>query len=247
MRSCLFCSEHPSTKEDAWPTWLVKRFPVSTNARMFMERAGVELPDWPVTRPRLALKWLCAACNNGWMSRLEAKAKPIIESLLEDTSTSIDPAPQVTLATWAVKTAMVLEAFYPDRAWFFSAEERAAMRLHHRIPSRTSVWLAKCVNQRDIYSAGVDLGTGHGPEDVRGFAVTMAFGSIAFQVMTARIPARVPSHVAVTYGVSNHPWPEILVDLSPASEAAKTWPPKYGLDSDHGLQALTDRFNAPRA
>ncbi len=38
MRAYLFCSGKPSTKEDAWPQWLMKRFKSGGHARVFAER-----------------------------------------------------------------------------------------------------------------------------------------------------------------------------------------------------------------
>ncbi len=62
-----------------------------------------------MAKPELPVKWLCATCNNGWMSMLENEAKPILESILDEKLKDIDAASQSTLACWAVKTAMVLE------------------------------------------------------------------------------------------------------------------------------------------
>jgi hypothetical protein len=213
---------------------------------MFAERGGSELPSWPLAKPRLTLRWLCKSCNNGWMSRLESEAKPVVESILDGTANEIDPSAQSTLATWAVKTAMVLGALDPNRPWFYSEDERHRMRTTRLVPQRTSVWLAKCVNQRDIYTAAKDHRRNPGDDSIRAFSVTMAFGSLAFQVVTLKAPAAIPPNVAVTYDVSDGPWDETLVQVWPRSESPKIWPPTYGLDSDRGLEALTDRLKPSR-
>jgi alpha/beta hydrolase fold len=119
--SCLFCNDKASTREDAWPIWLVKRFPLPIAARMFAERGGNRLGDWPQAKPRLTVKDLCRSCNNGWMSRLEGEAKPVVECLLDSDISVIDTLAQSTLAVWAVKTAMVLEALTASQSWFYSA------------------------------------------------------------------------------------------------------------------------------
>src|ERR1041385_7393098 len=118
---------------------------------MFAERGGSQLSDWPIAEPRLVVKWLCRACNNGWMSRLESQAKPIIESILDGKTTTISASAQSILALWAVKTAMVLEALRPNKPWFYSVAERDQERRTQSLPNRTSVWLANCVNQPDLY------------------------------------------------------------------------------------------------
>src|SRR5215831_18384770 len=115
MRSCLFCNQKPSTREDAWPIWLMNRFPLPTPGRMFAERGGSQLGEWPLTQPRLVVKWLCGSCKNGWMSQLEAQTKPIVESSLDGNRNAIETSAQSTLSRWAVKTAMILEALDPNR------------------------------------------------------------------------------------------------------------------------------------
>nr|GID81980.1 hypothetical protein Ade03nite_09040 [Actinoplanes derwentensis] len=56
---------------------------------------------------------VCVSCNNGWMSRLETKVKPIMESLFHSRRTgntlTLPPAEASTLARWAVKTSWTAE------------------------------------------------------------------------------------------------------------------------------------------
>lgn len=240
MRTCLFCNNDAETKEDAWPLWLMKPFSVTNAARMFAERRS-EVSDWPVKKPKLPIRCACGSCNNGWMSGLENQAKPIIESILDGKTNELDVAAQEILAVWAVKTAMVLEAVNPE--WrFYSVEERHRLRTARSLPARTEVFLAKCVNQPDIYSAAKDHRTGSGNEGARAFAVTMAFGSLAFQIVTVRTPPGVPEYVRATYEVSDGPWDQVLIQVWPTSTEKRIWAAKMGLDSDAGLNALTERL-----
>jgi hypothetical protein len=210
---------------------------------MFSERRG-DQRDWSITKPKLLIKWLCQPCNNGWMSRLEAKTKPIVTSILDETLSTIDTAAQTTLGVWAVKTAMVLQALDPDQKWFYTEGEREQMRLSHSVPPHTSVWIAKCVDHKDIYSAAKDHSTDDG---VQAFSVTMAFGLLAFQVVTVKPPPIVPAHAHVTYEVSEGPWGEVLVPVWPVSQEARNWPGKQGLRGDAGLHALTERLTPSTA
>lgn len=200
--------------------------------------------DWPNVQPRLAVKWLCGSCNNGWMSRLESRAKPLVEAILVDKLTTLDSKAQWTLGVWATKTAMVLEALDSSRQWFYSQEEREQMRLSHFVPPRTSVWISKCVNHGDIYSAAKNHST---DDQVRAFSVTMAFGFLAFQVVTVKPPSSVPSQVEVTYEVSHGPWDQVLVPVWPVSQSSRSWPGQQGLNGDLGLNALTERLTPSTA
>jgi len=177
------------------------------------------------------------------MSRLETVAKPLFESILDQQPVAIDPSAQLILARWAAKTAMVLDTIDSNRTWFYDETERLLMCETQIIPQRTSVWIAKCVDHPNIYSAAKDLWASPNNADVHAFATTMGFGSLALQVVSIRVPAKIPANVAVTYDVTGGPWDQTLVQVWPASQNALPWPPKYGLKDELGLEALTERLN----
>ncbi|MBN1910641.1 MAG: hypothetical protein JW818_12925 [Pirellulales bacterium] len=243
MRTCMFCSNKASTKEDAWPKWLVERFPTSNTSYMEAERAGKTLGSWRTGKRPLLLKWLCKSCNNGWMSKLESKAKPVLESIFCNTLNELTSLTQLTLASWSVKTAMVLEALDPRRSWFYSDDERHSMRNLQALPPRTSVWIATCVSQPNLYSSAKDHWSTPAKDGCHAYVTTMAFGSIAFQVVSIKTSAVIPANVQVTYDVAEGPWDETLVQVWPIAQESIAWPPKYGLNSEIGLEALTERLS----
>lgn len=241
-RSCMFCSGNASTREDVWPTWLRKRFQ-SDDARVFAERRGASLGSWRPGNTGLRVKRVCALCNNGWMSGLENDAKPLVESILDDRLTCISPGAQSTLAIWSMKTAMVHEGVDSQDTWFYSQDERERLRTARMLPERTAVFIAKCVAQPHIYSAAKNHRTPARDGDIRAHVTTVAFGPVAFQVVTIRVPSVVPANVNVTYDVSAGPWETTLVQMWPVAQQSLAWPPKHGLEGDDGLYALTERLN----
>lgn len=243
MRTCMFCGHRVSSVEDAWPLWLMKRFPISDKARTYGEIGVRSLGNWPTPKPRLRVKRLCKNCNNGWMSRLESVAKPLFESILDQQFTAIDPSTQVILARWATKTAMVLEAIDSNRTWFYDEAERLIMCKTQTIPERTSVWIANCVNYPNIYGAAKDLWTSPNNTGAHAFVTTMGFGSLALQVVTIKVPPKIPAHVTLTYDVSEGPWDQTLAQVWPANQKTLSWPPRYGLNEELGLEALAERLN----
>src|SRR5208337_1074826 len=83
-RMCMFCDSRASTREDAWPLWLVRMFPGSVEVSVEAEREGNVLKPWRQCGHFAKVKFACGPCNNGWMSDLENEAKPIILSLLSN-------------------------------------------------------------------------------------------------------------------------------------------------------------------
>ncbi len=194
-------------------------------------------------KPKLVVNWLCAKCNNGWMSRIESKTKPVLVSILDDKLSVIDFSSQSTLACWAAKTSMVLECLNPNRTWFYSNDERQLMRATLTLPPRTSVWIAKCVDQKNIYSAAKDLRTSLDDNGVHAYATTMAFGSLAFQIVSIKTPETIPENVSITYNVTEGPWDKTLLQVWPIIQESLVWPAGYGLNNELGLAALTERLN----
>jgi hypothetical protein len=217
------------------------RLPSSDIGRTYVEYGERNLGNWPTKD--LLVKRVCGDCNNGWMSRLENDAKPILESILDDKLDVLNVPAQCTLALWAVKTAMVLETIDANQTWFYSENERRLMRVLQVIPQRTSVWIAKCSHQPNVHSEARHLQPASDEAGAHALAVTMAFGPAAFQVVTVRPPAEVPADATVTYDVSDGPWDQTLVQIWPTSHKTQVWPPAYGLEGDLGLMALTERLS----
>lgn len=244
MRICMFCQEQASSKEDIWPQWLTKRFPLSEASFMEAERGGQKLGTWKNKSPEvLPARCVCGICNNGWMSKLEVEMKPIVESILDKQLRAFDASSQAVISVWAVKTAMALEALYPKRVYFYSEAERKNIRAISTIPTRTSIWIASCVNQPNIYSAGKDLRTAQGGNEAKAYVTTMAFGSLAIQVASIKVLANLPQEVQITYDSRKGPWSKTLLQVWPIIRQSQQWPPHYGLDGEHGLEALTERLS----
>src|ERR1700686_3311512 len=120
-RLCLFCSKPSKTrsKEHILPQWLwpyVGMTKVSLIRSVHKGRVG-STSSQPFVIKELGNKAIgtflegrvCKQCNNGWMSRLETKVKPLLLFLL-DNATLVDELPiedRKMLALWAVKTSLL--------------------------------------------------------------------------------------------------------------------------------------------
>jgi hypothetical protein len=116
-RTCLGCGVELTgeviTMEHALPQWLAKE----------IEKPGVKLrhflhdenkpEDTPLGSHGLntfGAKKVCCTCNNGWMSRLESEAKPLILGLMRQKTSimTLTDAERLVLSRWAVKTAFMI-------------------------------------------------------------------------------------------------------------------------------------------
>ncbi|GEM_PF-1292437 len=246
MRECIFCQGRANTEEDVWPQWLTKLFPPSDISFREGEIGGRILPRWQSkTTKLLKVRCVCQKCNNGWMSQTENAIKPVIKSILDNRMKAVDASSQVHIAVWAIKTAMTLEALNRHRAWFYTNDQRHEFEIATAIPEGTSIWIAKCKNQPNILSIAKDLWTARGENEVHGYLTTMAFGSLALQVMSSR-PHVNSLGTPITFQVSEGPWKQVLLQVWPLPHISNSqqWPLNQGLNGDWGLEVLANRFNA---
>jgi hypothetical protein len=117
MRFCMFCGGRVSSREHAWPLWLLRRVGADKLGEMNAERGGTGLRSWHLAKSGVRVRFVCIDCNNVWMSELEFRAKPVIEPLLDDVPHVLAAGHQRTLAVWAVKSAMVFEALRLNQPW----------------------------------------------------------------------------------------------------------------------------------
>lgn len=113
-RRCAFCDRTDLSKEHFGPKWMRPYFalpfdPVRTSWSQIRTEGGRLKSHREKTRPGhvVATKFrvVCSACNNGWMSELEERAKPILMRILANETFDLTTEDQCLLARWiALKT-----------------------------------------------------------------------------------------------------------------------------------------------
>lgn len=241
MRPCRFCSAPADSLEDAWPRWITNQFKGARPSEVRAERGGTRLKPWRTLQPTLTIRCVCQGCNNGWMSELEQAVSPILQPLLTGQECSIAVSGQAVISLWAVKTAMVLEALDPIEKRAYDEIQCARLRERAAIPWRTSIWLAPSLDPAWFMSTkNRHVGAS---QAVIGASTTMAFGHVAVQVLTMRVPETVGPQTEVTTDVRRGPWPQTTVQIWPP-RVAFNWPPAMAVQGEAGLDALADRFSA---
>jgi hypothetical protein len=189
VKRCVFCSGTPLTREHVLPRWLAQELP---GRGEHLHTRGEESRRYIGDAFDVAAKCVCSSCNSGWMSRLESHARPVLRPLLGGRPGALDPFLQLPAATWAFKTALMVEKttlglscvpddFYAD---FF----------HQRIPAQAcQIWLgAYDWRQENLvarYLSRVDkthrLADGT-PTSIDLFKLTLSIGCCMFNVLGRR-------------------------------------------------------------
>lgn len=155
---CFFCGLPGNmSKEHAWPQWLgegAEVEPTQTTRTIGYGRTAenelTEAPNIVVTKPGSVLttrvREVCQRCNNGWMSRLEMSAQPVLERLWQPTfafgQTTVTNDEASIVATWATKTAWIRERV-SDALITATPSMRRHLMDHGLPPEFTRVWIAR--------------------------------------------------------------------------------------------------------
>jgi hypothetical protein len=144
-RLCIFCKARANSREHIFPNWLNDLIVVDgADAHQFLVLSGELTGQRSYPARSVAsqtARVVCRACNNGWMSKLEADAKPSIRSMIVNLPTRLDSGQQLLIARWAIKSAMVAESVqYGENS--FTQDERELIRGGVTIPIRPRVSLA---------------------------------------------------------------------------------------------------------
>lgn len=226
MDKCIFCESPADSKEDMFPRWIHEK----VKTRELLSRRMGDSQSTLTEDQEVRIKCACARCNNGWMSRLETKCKPLIGSLLEDLSLSLDAEHRKFLSEWVLKTAMVNDANEGRTRFFTDAECHAFKSGNRKIPDGTGVWAGRFTG-RTLSAIGsefrLDSPTAQGV--ARGHVFTVCVGHLILQILSLHKKADITS---VSVVASKVKWDNFLVSVWPPSKASAqklVWPPKCSL------------------
>lgn len=158
-RRCIFCNEYNRmTKEHIWPAWLGKMLLKTGKEKhtfgSITEQEFKQLSDNTFERAghltSLTLPVVCADCNNTWMSRIEASAKPLLLDLINTKTIKLDSTRQELLARWiAMKVITGEHAERKQDIHVTPTADRLRLRSHAEMPPYFSIYLGSQTTEHD--------------------------------------------------------------------------------------------------
>lgn len=203
---CAFCGEvRPPTREHVWGRWTEKDLdanvlaPVNNSQHQFRVGLNFDLVPGSVvvehdldaqihsgSRYHRRLPVVCAACNNGWMSRLERRAEKILAPAVSGSgSAELDTDAQRDVATWLEKTVAVFE-FTDPHTQMMTQSDREGIRATGQPAAGSQVWLGEYWSDDEGQSSGRISHTGGLVGDMRG----VRYGSVEDLRRMPRHPIR---------------------------------------------------------
>ncbi len=239
-KQCLFCENYVNSKEDIFPLWLLE----IVGNRQDMHKAVSDLPiKIQKGSSVLRIRTVCETCNNGWMSKLEQDTIPVLRPLLVDLSVRLSPEQQSLLASWAMKTGVVLDSIYKHTR-FYQKEECKNLRENRTIPTGTVIWIGRYFGS-GLHAGLSDFSLDSPPHRkiANGCVITFVLGHVVFQILSAR-PR--PEHKERRVNVEYRPgsWDKLLTKIWPNADSQIAWPPplSFTLYSECSIGSLVNRF-----
>jgi hypothetical protein len=247
IKVCVFCGKRANSDEDVWPRWLLKFIGGTTHRMDVVGKDARVKRSWPGNR--LLVNRVCRECNNGWMSRLEDRCKPLIVHMSAGTPITLTRDDAVALATWAAKTTMMLDYAGARPSPYYKVSECAYLKNYLTPPPGTTIWLASVSRcSYEVYSNGRDLFKGISIPGlpIRGYMATLAVRHLAFQALAVGVdmdgetrpnfPAakELKKYETMTWV---WPWPTGITEIS--------WPPSKQLFGTAELDALSKSLGLP--
>src|SRR4051794_31220769 len=121
---CAFCgSSERLSGEHTLPAWMQPLLREPSEQEGTHHRAVLRVDDEaPATwteRPghpaTTTVRSVCIGCNNGWMARLEAEAKPFLTTMIRGHGRTYYERGATVIATWLIKTALVAGSKFEPR------------------------------------------------------------------------------------------------------------------------------------
>ena len=238
-RKCIFCGGRAGSREHVFPDWLNRVFdelppPVSAADPPRWGQGTVDLRSgtrqdrsWGAKEIASHItKVVCHSCNTGWMSRLEGRAAPLLTPMIQGRPTALSQADQLVVATWATKTAIVVEPTLnkPDH---FPPDQRQIVMNEDRPPGFLRIFAAAIEDLIPPIHAGALLAQVEGgPVTFRVHFYTLQINTLVLQVI--RPDPQPPVYSALgEVSVAR----EREIPLFPPVEGF-FWPPKESLTNE---------------
>jgi len=240
---CLFCDNNSGSREHLWPKWIHERVDFGPLKMDRYKSEQIIIPN-----PQFTVKSVCGICNNGWMSNLEGLNVPIIGSILNDISITLDRGQQNAVAAWAVKTAMILDSTRPKEAGdrFYLKSDCVRMRESLTMPLRTRVWIGR-IESKHLLSLGTDyryMSADYPEPRMLATITTLVTGHFATQIIAERPYPKFADLETPYSQPKGGNWGDYLIQIWPIQREWITWPPKNSFTNGgpNGIAYLMDRW-----
>jgi hypothetical protein len=242
---CKFCGKPGSSDEHIIAQWIGRLLSEGAPPGahfVFHHRSAhpeVGIPERVKTAklPSYRTRAFCRPCNNGWMSELEVRVRPVLEPLILGKPRILSREDQALLSFWATKTLFGFQALEHESTEWARPEDYAELHELQAPLPRSQVWLGAGEPKGEIawqraHSYRLNEAA---PEQIDGFGATLTIGHAVFYLAigyTARPGLRLRYDAAMA-----------LKEIWPSTRDELHWPPTVTVpkNTPTGLTSLVVR------
>lgn len=200
-RTCVWCGQRPVTREHLVAQWLGRliaaTWPHPDGCRQWTRFTGPDKAQrenaFRKNTLEVVVRAVCARCNNGWMSQLEARTQPTLRRLICGEVHQLTPTAQAAVALWCAKFTALMNAYEPN-AVVHDEDDLESISIDGHAPAGQLIRIAYVAYPAQTPLV-LNVTTGHiipieeaeaggqlrtGPPN--GYLATVAFGHFAFCV-----------------------------------------------------------------
>lgn len=152
-KRCIFCQHiRKMTDEHIWGEWIQAYVPATSNkhdlsnVRMKKpgEPAAVQIRMRAGDSLNARVRVVCGACNSGWMSQIQERAKPFLIPLFDGTPCTIETSAQAILSSWIAMATMTGEYISrDDKKVAVSQADRDWLTKTQTAPAGWRIWIGR--------------------------------------------------------------------------------------------------------
>jgi hypothetical protein len=155
LRSCIFCGgKEKLSKEHVIPVWLNRFVEEKDDGRqlglfrgLHLSSIGYPLDERTAGKNSHTLGKICQNCNNGWMSRTEAKFKDLIDKKVWERERKLSKSERFDISLWIIKTGIVAH-FSSNYRRILPDQFPLDLKNGHSIPSSTTTFYGYVVEDQ---------------------------------------------------------------------------------------------------
>lgn len=159
---CIFCGHNKNrlSNEHVFAEWLheyIPRTATSYSYKVLKHDWDEDTKSFKTTKIRdidrngdphtQKLRVVCHFCNNGWMSRLQNTAKPVLVPFIKEHKEQILPDDILVIVRWVTMFSMVIEYRHRNSV-IFTEEQRAAFKASTAIPENLVIAVGRYVGKK---------------------------------------------------------------------------------------------------
>jgi hypothetical protein len=249
-KSCPFCKRTAVlTNEHLWSAWIGRGLGKTRYA--FRQRDANGNIVRQKIRPGLDMKKraVCAECNNGWMSQLENKVKPILsDAISTGNKTSFDEPQLRTIAQFAFKNAVVADYTAEGRNPFFTTSARRMFAEGLTIPDGVQVWLATFrdpLGHSGFFLSNYNMlkGRSNPRNGFELYVFTFSAGFLVMQVTASRwINPLIMSRYDAPVVWQDPLMKDFATEIWPLDRTPVAWPPPKAFESQGDIYLFNQRW-----